>query len=218
MAAPSRRLPAQHTARQGSDVSQILMTIPDAQVEPNTAPVLILTIGLPGSGKSTFCRRLAPLIDAVILESDALRRLLFKEPTYTPTESRRLFDALHAAARELLTQGRNVIIDATSVKESDRQPVYEVADEAGARLIQLSFSAPSAVIEQRLSSRMETPAAEDNSSAGQGVYRRMVAIAEAPQREYWNVDTSDDETIDMVMNRLVEACRSSAGRVMGGTS
>ena len=219
MAVPGRRIPASRDARLEKDVSRILATIPDdAQAPPNTAPVLILTIGLPGSGKSTFCRLLAPLIDAAILESDALRRLLFEEPTHAPAESRRLFDALHAAARELLNHGRNVIIDATSLRESDRRPVYKIAEETGVNLIQLRFSAPSDVIQQRLSNRMESPAAEDNSSAGLSIYRRMAATAEAPQREYWKIDTSNDETIEAVMNRVVEACRYSARRVMGGTS
>ena len=219
MAAPSRRIPASRDARLEKDVSRILATIPDdATAPPDTAPVLIFTIGLPGSGKSTFCRLLAPLIDAVILESDALRRLLFGEPSYSTKESQRLFDSLHAAARELLNHRRNVIIDATSLRESDRRPVYEIAEETGARLIQLSLSAPSDVIQQRLSNRMDSPAAEDNSSAGLSIYQRMAATAEAPQREYWNIDTSNDEAIEAVMNRVVEACRYSAGRAMGGTS
>ena len=198
-------------------VSKILETtfnaVPDDSCVP---PVLILTIGLPGSGKSTFCRRLAPLIDAVILESDAIRRHQFGEPSYSAAESRRLFAALHATARELLLRGRHVIIDATSIKESDRRPVYELGNQTGARLLQLSFSAPPHVIEQRLARRGETPDPVDSSSAGMTVYKRMTALAERPSREHWEIDTSNATSTNAALNRVVEACRYSAGRAMGG--
>src|SRR5262245_56818396 len=65
---------------------------------------LFVTVGLPGAGKSTFARRLAPAVDAAILESDALRRRLFGIPVHSNAESARLFRAIHAAARRLLIQ------------------------------------------------------------------------------------------------------------------
>ena len=52
---------------------------------PTTAgnPALILLSGLPGSGKSYFCQRLAHLAPPlIILESDALRAVLFSHPTH----------------------------------------------------------------------------------------------------------------------------------------
>ena len=174
--------------------------------------MLVLTIGLPGSGKSTFARRLAPEIDATILESDALRHLLVKQPSYSRTENRRLFAALHAAAHALLGSGRSVIIDATSVRESDRIPAYELAGRTGARLIQLSFSASREVIEQRLAGRSNAVDPADNSSAGIGVYRRMAETAEPPKREHWSIDTSDDAATDAALTRVVEACRPVAAR------
>jgi hypothetical protein len=200
-----------------ADTSRILdATSGEAPADPSDAATLILTIGLPGSGKSTFCRRLAPRIDAVVLESDALRLLLFGEPTYSRVENRRLFAALHAAAAELLRRGRNVIIDATSLKESDRRPAYALAEQTGARLLHLRFSAPEHIIEQRLSQRLDAPDPDDSSSAGLRVYRRMAATAQAPNREYWDVDTSEAAETEAAMQRVVEACRPRTGRVLGG--
>lgn len=200
-----------------ADVSRILEATsgltPDSTGE---VPTLILTIGLPGSGKSTFARRLAPMIDAVILESDALRRLLFAEPAYSRAENRRLFAALHAAARSLILAGRSVIIDATNVSEADRRPLYDVAAETGARLIQLGFTAPEDVIEERLRRRADAPDPRDSSSAGLSVYRRMAARAEAPSPEHWTIDTSNAAQTEAALAGVAEACRPGAGRIMGG--
>ena len=210
------------TVRRGrtleANVSRILRAIGDVLPTQSTAPTLILTVGLPGSGKSSFSRRLAQEIDAVVLESDALRRLLFGEPVYSVLESRRLFAAVHAAARELLEHGRTVIIDATSLKEADRSPVYELADEAGARLLILHFLAPEAVIERRLAHRLDGHDPDDISSAGLAVYRMMAEQQEPLTRRHWQIDTSDAAATESAFQSVVRACRQgTAGELrMGG--
>jgi predicted kinase len=214
MTAPSRRALAE--SRLEADVSRILEASDTTTAPPAGQPALVLTIGLPGSGKSTFARRLAPEIDAVILESDALRGLLFEAPRHTPAENRRLFAALNAAARRLVASRRSVIIDATNLKESDRRPVYAIAADTGARLIQLSFSPPRDIIEQRLTRRADAPDREDNSTAGLSVYRRMAETVQPPSRANWNIDTSNVAEVEAALIGVVEACRQGAGRVIGG--
>lgn len=194
---------SRRAAQLEADVARIL-----AHLEPvkpaQGRPALVLTVGLPGSGKSTFCRHLAREIEAAVLESDALRRLLCRRPTHQPAESRRLFDAIHATARRLLLQGSHVIIDATYLREAERQPVYDLAAETGARLFLLYFRAPEEVVAARLASR--AAAGRDSSTAGIEVYQRMVQREEPPQREHWLIDTSDAAGTAAVFRRLVDAC------------
>ena len=163
-------------------------------------------VGLPGSGKSTFARGLAPRIDAIGLESDALRRLLFGRPAYSSAENRALFDALHEAARVLLDRGLSVIIDATSLKESDRAPVYDLARASRARLVVLHLSATEAVIEERLARRLHSPDTGDHSSAGIEVYRRLAARAEPVSRAHLRLDTDDAATYEASLERAALAC------------
>ena len=218
MASPRRPASASTSLQLEVDVSRILQATPTRAPAPAVdSTVVVLTIGLPASGKSTFARRLAPLIDATILESDSIRRLLFNNPTFTRIESKRLFTAIHGAARHLLDAGRNVIIDATSIRESDRRPVYNIADAASARLLLLNFVASPDVIEQRLMRRMGAPESGDNSTAGPSIHRSMAARAEPPTREHLTIDTTDAAETNAALSRVAEACRAEAGMLVGGT-
>jgi len=71
---------------------QSLNTLPQPQVRPP----LIGVSGVPGTGKSFFCRKLAERLPFLILASDTMRRILFPSPRYEDSENRRLFSACHA--------------------------------------------------------------------------------------------------------------------------
>ena len=83
--------------------------------EPVTDPAFVVVSGLPGTGKSHFCRKLAERIDLVILESDSMRKQLFPSPTYGKEESTQLFRACHGLVEELLRKGISVALDATNL-------------------------------------------------------------------------------------------------------
>ena len=70
--------------------------------EPAVAPAFLAVSGLPGTGKSYFCGKLNEKLPVVILESDALRKVLFSPPGYSPEESSRLFQVCHLLIERLL--------------------------------------------------------------------------------------------------------------------
>jgi predicted kinase len=198
-----------------TDVARILESLPSLPQHHSEGKSLVLTIGLPGSGKSTFCRRLSPVIDAVLLESDALRRQLFGHPCYSASESRRLFQAIHEAAGVLLARGSNVIVDATNLEEAHRRPLYAIAAEAQATLVLLHFSTDEEVIAARLEGRAQNRDALDNSTAGYGVYQAMSGRLEAPQRQHFKVNTSDSFATETILRQVADACRAKPSAPAG---
>ncbi|MFQ5761863.1 MAG: adenylyl-sulfate kinase [Candidatus Bathyarchaeia archaeon] len=74
--------------------------------------------GLPGSGKSTVTRRLVRKlhvinVEAQVLSSDALRKLLTPKATYSDWERDMVYEGLARLAALLAENDVNVIIDAT---------------------------------------------------------------------------------------------------------
>jgi predicted kinase len=159
---------------------------------PQPKPALVLLSGLPGSGKSHFCRRLISRYPMARLESDALRKALFGQPTYSPEESRRLFSASHLVLSRLLARGIAAILDATNLREVHRRQVYRIADKHKAKLILVHLQAPPTVVHKRLEARVKGLHSQDNSDAGPDVYERMQRDVEPIDRPHISLDTSAD--------------------------
>lgn len=172
-----------------TDVDVILAAL-GPRLPRRRRPVLVLIVGLPGTGKSSFAAQLAARTRLVILESDALRRLIFPNPRYSAAESSRLFAAVHAAIDRLLAKGTPCLLDATNLTEAHRQPLYDIADARGAKLVIVEVVAPRQVVHQRLKDRAQQGAA--NSEADVFVYERMRRQREEISREHIVVDTSQD--------------------------
>lgn len=87
--------------------------------------VLWLT-GLPSSGKSSLADELERLlaergVNVQVLDSDKLRQVLTPDPTYTPQERDRFYEALATIAALLARNGVNVIVAATASRRRHRQ-------------------------------------------------------------------------------------------------
>ena len=165
-----------------------LKPLPPARPRPS----LVVLCGLPGSGKSTFQRRLRTRTGAVALESDALRKLLFTSPTYAQEESSRLFRAVRIVTDRLLRSGRSLIIDATNLTEWERLPYYLTAGRLGVPLLIVRLVAPDAVVRERLERRTTGAGDSDFSEAGLAIYERMQRDWEPISRDHYTVDTSQD--------------------------
>jgi predicted kinase len=181
-----------------ADVRQLMETLVELP-EPVAAPFLIVVSGLPGTGKTYFCRQLARKLPAVILESDYLRRLLFPTPAYRAAESVRLFRACHLLIERLLKWGVPVIFDATNLAEHYRERFYRITGRLGARLVLVRVEAPPELVYQRLRARQGN--GETNSDADWAVYRRMKPQIQRIHRRHYAVDTSRD--ITPVISKIV---------------
>lgn len=169
--------------------------------EPIARPFLVMVSGLPGTGKSHFCRKLAERVPLAILESDALRRVLFPSPGYGPAESAHLFRAIHSLIEQLLREGRPLVLDATNLSERNREHLYSIAGRFNAKLVIVQTKAQPELVRQRLETRAQTQQRDDSSEADWSVYQKMQPAQERIKRNHFVVDTSRD--IEPVMDKIV---------------
>jgi predicted kinase len=169
--------------------------------EPVVKPAFIVVSGLPGTGKSYFCSKLAERLPFIILESDALRKTLFPSPTYSPPESSRLFQAIHHLIEGLLKRGIPLILDATNLSERYRERLYNIADRLNAKLVLVRVEAPPEVVYQRLKHRSEENDSRSSSDADWAVFQKMKPAVQKIRRNHFAVDTSRD--ITPVLGKIV---------------
>ena len=167
--------------------------------EPVAKPAFIAVSGLPGTGKSYFCGKLAEKLPFVILESDALRKVLFPSPSYSSNENGRLFRAVHLLIERLLKKGVSLILDATNLSERHRERLYSIADRLSVKLVLVRVEAPPQVVQERLDARQENSGSKSN--ADWVVYQRMKPTVQKIHRNHYAVDTSRD--ITPVLDKIV---------------
>jgi len=167
--------------------------------EPVAEPCLIVVSGLPGTGKSYFCNRLAERLPSVVLESDVLRKSLFSSPSYSLKESSQLFRAIHRLIERLLAKGIPLILDATNLSERNREYLYSIAERLDVRLVLVRVEAPPEVVRQRLEARRGN--SENKSDADWAIYQKMKFAVQRIRRNHYAVDTSRD--ITPVVDKIV---------------
>lgn len=184
-----------------SNTEQLLESL-EQLPEPVVKPAFVVVSGLPGTGKSYFCRQLAERIPLIILESDVMRKTLFPSPTYSTTESARLFQAIHHLIEHLLKKGIPLVLDATNLSEKNRERLYHIAYQVNARLVMVRVEAPPEVVQERLRNRADgTGSKEDQSEADWAVFQRMKTSVQQIRRHQFVVDTSRD--ISPVLDKVV---------------
>lgn len=114
------------------------------------APFALWLTGLPASGKSSLVGRLLPKLaslemTAEVLESDAVRRILTPEASYSKEERDLFYRALGFMGSRLLAHGVNVIIDATASRRAYREFARTLMPD----LLEVSVECPLQVCMQR---------------------------------------------------------------------
>jgi len=185
-----------------SDVESLAESLGELP-EPVVKPVFIVVSGLPGTGKSYFCQRLASRLPSVILESDTLRKVLNPSPSYSSAESAHLFKAVRLLSERLLKKGVSLILDATNLSERYREYFYSIAGRLDVKFVLVSVEAPTSVVKERLEARLKNP--DEKSDADWSVYQKMKCSADKITRKYYAVDTSRD--INPVLDKIMREVR-----------
>lgn len=147
--------------------------------------MIVILSGLPGVGKTTLAKELAPLIKVSILSTDKIRKELLSEPpTYTRKEKELIYNVMVFTARYLHNSRVNWILDATFNNERSRKEARARLGVPPNQIHLVECVCPEDVVVARLRTRKL-----DYSDADIAVYRKMKQAHE-PVSEHIVVDTS----------------------------
>lgn len=162
--------------------------------------MIVIICGLPGVGKSSLSAHLAPLIDAVVLSSDKVRKELIARPTYSKAEVKLIYNLISLIAKYLHNAGLNCIIDATFNREKLRKQFKRKLELPDEQVRIVECISQENIIIQRLMARKK-----GYSDADFSVYKRMKKNFQPIREAHITVDTSQlplDTVAREIVNRI----------------
>jgi predicted kinase len=122
--------------------------------------MIILVMGLPGSGKSFFAKRLAERLDMAYLNSDAVRKETNMMGKYEPGQRFSVYENMAEKAKAILQKNKSLVVDATFQYSESRQLFSRLAVDLGIKLVCFYIWADEKLIEDRLSQNREDSEAD----------------------------------------------------------
>ncbi len=130
-------------------------------------PALLITHGLPGSGKTTFSQAALERFGAIRIRSDVERKRLFGltatessqsslgKNIYTAEATASTYQQLHDTAQNLLRSGYRVIVDAAFLRQEEREQFRRLASNMRVPFMMASIQAEDAAMRDRIAQRMQ---------------------------------------------------------------
>ena len=180
-------------------------------------PVLFITTGLVGTGKTALAQAMAKRLGLVALSSDVIRKQLagipltehryeeFNHGIYSPEFTRQTYDELFSWARQYLTEGTSVILDASFIRSAERVKARDLAKESGADFFILECVLNEEAIKWRLAQRLREGSVSDGRWE---VYlaqkQKLEPVTEVLPEKYFVVDAAKpvEENVRHILDRL----------------
>jgi len=145
-------------------------------------PVLIITHGYSGSGKSHLARILGQHFPALVLRTDVYRQvqvLPSQDSPYSPENRAQVYLQLRDFARTLLQEGYPVLIDGTFLKAEQRHCFRNLAQSLGCPYRMIDFKITEKTLKKRLTSPTQTRNPRFGSEANLTILQSQMSEAEA---------------------------------------
>lgn len=136
-------------------------------------PELIIMSGLVGTGKTTIAELIEDNIGFTVISTDIVRKTLagipvtehhfdeFDTGLYSSEFTQKTYKEMFDRAREILVQGRSVILDASFKKKGDRQTAHRLAKETNSDFLVIECVLDKILVKNRLEARGKQSTASD---------------------------------------------------------
>ncbi len=136
-------------------------------------PILIITAGLMGTGKSTLMNLVASRMGMQVISSDVTRKELagisltrhefenFDQGIYTPEFTRKTYQKMLDGARAFLLQGQSVVLDASFKEKKERLNAMDLARETGVQFLLIECILNEELVRKRLDQRIKEGSVSD---------------------------------------------------------
>lgn len=147
---------------------------------------LYVMAGLSGTGKSTAADIIADKTGAEVYRTDSIRKeIVSGSPTYSRSESQRVYDTLFSRAKADLASGLDVVLDATFSLKMGRDNAEEIADQTDSEIEFVLITCRDSIVRDRLRNRTGS-----DSDADIEVYEKQKDSFESFTRTYTKIDNS----------------------------
>ncbi len=183
-------------------------------------PILFITHGVSGSGKTFFTGKLVATINAVRVRADVERKRLagfgatansasgLNRDLYSAQMGERTYNQLAKTAGEIIRAGFHAIVDATFLQHAQRAEFVRLAQELGVPMQILAFNATALTLQHRIQSRQAigTDASEADLMVLQQQLARLEPLTMAERTYTIAIDTEmadAGETLLAAVNNLL---------------
>ena len=196
------KIEAQELAQRYFALSKYYSRLMDFELSQKK-PVLFIVGGLTGTGKSTVAQKIAVDYQAVLVNTDVVRKEMagidkfepykdaFNTGLYTPNNIDKTYEQVIAKARSLLKQGRSAVLDATFVYQQHRDMAISLAKDLRLPLIILQCICKPELVKQRLEKRLMEKSVSDGRWA---IYQQQIATMDSYsyKHNYMTFDTGKE--------------------------
>lgn len=161
--------------------------------------MIILICGYPGVGKTSLANELGPLINAVILSTDKIRKELIDKPNYREEEKKLIYNILLLIAKYLHNNGINCILDATFNNQKAIEDIKKGLNLTDDQFKIIECICPEELVISRIQKRKR-----GYSDADVSIYRMVKENYEPLKEKHITVDTSQSlkKIVAEVANRI----------------
>jgi predicted kinase len=136
-------------------------------------PILFITTGLTGTGKTTAARKISIDYHADLISTDTVRKELegidkyerhhdaYNTGLYSPDKMQETYEIIIERAKDLLIKGYNVVLDATFKTEELRNKAEDITKETNTRFLIIYTKCPESVVKKYLEQRVKKKSISD---------------------------------------------------------